>query len=169
MNFASVRSELRAIARNCGAPRNSFATTEPRRAVCLGCGTIWKMGDTPKTLSRIIARLGILGPRQLDWLVDVVEQFARRPCCGPRVRPRDRWCACYLSLIDVHDCFLADEFLRSLSSHSIPRSDILLPEAVIGRPPVDVDAMVIPLLTRIWNAGDERCPHFYQHGKWMGP
>ena len=76
----------------------------------------------------------------------------------------------FISLTDVKDCFLSDEFSRSLSSRSIPRSDLLLSEVTIESATVDVDAVIIPVLTRIWNAaGEERCPHFDQDGKWMGP
>jgi schlafen family protein len=76
----------------------------------------------------------------------------------------------FLSLADAKGYFLADEFFQRISEAGLARSDILFPEVTVSSLGADIDALLIPLLNRIWNAaGDERCPHFDADGKWMGP
>jgi hypothetical protein len=76
----------------------------------------------------------------------------------------------FLSLADAKGYFLADEFFQRTSEVGLARSDILLPEVTVSSLAADIDALLIPLLNRVWNAaGNERCPHFDTDGKWMGP
>jgi len=90
------------------------------------------MGDVPKTLNRIIERLGILSTRQLDWLVGVVEQFAQTS---------ERWrnpesdivtdgvLASFGDALQIHHCFSTEAlskdrfeyaFARALNENGIP-------------------------------------------------
>jgi hypothetical protein len=77
----------------------------------------------------------------------------------------------FLSLVDAKGYFLADEFFRMTSEAGLARSDILLPEMTVSSLAADnIDALLTPLLNRIWNAaGNEQCPHFDADGKWIGP
>jgi Schlafen, AlbA_2 len=77
----------------------------------------------------------------------------------------------FLSLVDAKGYFLADESFSMISEAALPRSDILLPEATVSSfAAQNIDSLLIPLLNRIWNAaGNERCPHFDDDGKWRGP
>ena len=76
----------------------------------------------------------------------------------------------FLSLADAKGYFLADEFFHMTSETGLARSDILLPEVTVSSLAADIDALLIPLLNRVWNAaGNEQCPHFDTDGKWLGP
>ncbi|MFZ0888160.1 MAG: ATP-binding protein [Candidatus Binataceae bacterium] len=76
----------------------------------------------------------------------------------------------FLTFVGLKGYFLIDDFFRSESDGLVEHDDILFPEEVIEKLPIDVDALLFPLLTRLWNAaGSERCHHFDPDHKWLGP